>query len=79
MCVSIINVAVTSTSIASIDVKLLKNRLTASSVSVVEVGGSGRVGGFGIFFSTLFWVFRYVTSFKKRSGGLGGERGCFGV
>ena len=78
MCVSIINVAVISTNIVNSDVKLLKNRLTASSVSVVGVGGSGRVGGSSIFFSIPFLVFRHVMSFKKRSGGFGGSVGASG-
>ena len=79
VCVSIINVAVTSNGITNSDVKLLKNRLTESSVSVVGVGGSGRVGGSSVFFSILSRGFWYVMLFKKRVGCFGGERGCFGV
>ena len=78
MCINIINVAVISINIVNSDVKLLKNRLTMSNVSVVKARGSGRVGGFGIFCSNLFWVFRYLTSFRKRSGDLGGNAGASG-
>ena len=73
MCINIINVAVISINIVNSDAKPFKNRLTMSNVSVVKARGSGRVGGFGIFSSNLFLVFRYLTSFRKRGGDLGGS------
>ena len=47
--------------------------------SVVRLRGSGRIGGFDVLFSGLFWIFWSLISFRKGGGGLGGEHTRFGV